>query len=153
MSNTRKQIPSRRKRSHAETDLTKNSPSELQPSKRYNLHSAEFYDSLSKVWLTRRALKELDRRVRQINRPQSAAASRHVHRESALKQIKRFARHGGLDLRNLRGYPAPANVHNLHTMSPSRYSQSSGSMQTKSTAPTSALSKTKRSSAYDNDFE
>ncbi|KAH8598572.1 hypothetical protein B0O99DRAFT_44733 [Bisporella sp. PMI_857] len=69
MSNTRKQILLRRKRHYAETDLTKNSRPELQFLKRYKLHSAEFYDSLPKVWLTCRALKELDRRVRQINRP------------------------------------------------------------------------------------
>ncbi|KAH8587339.1 hypothetical protein B0O99DRAFT_678204 [Bisporella sp. PMI_857] len=153
MSSTREQIPPRRKRNHAEAELTTDSSSQPQPQKRYKLHSAEFYDSLSKLWLTRRALKELDRRTSQINRPQPAAAPRHVHQESTLKQIKRFAKHGGPDLRDLRGYPAPADVHISHTMSSSRYPRSPGSKQTKSTAPTSASSKSRRSSAYDNDFE
>ncbi|KAH8595081.1 hypothetical protein B0O99DRAFT_158040 [Bisporella sp. PMI_857] len=40
-------------------------------------------------------------------------------------------------------YPVPTDVH----------SRSSGSKRTKSTAPTSASSKSRRSSAYDNDFE
>jgi hypothetical protein len=55
--------------------------------------SAEFYDSLSKVWLTRRALKE--RRTSQVNGPQRpASAPRCVYQEGSLKQIQRFARHG-----------------------------------------------------------
>ncbi|KAH8800862.1 hypothetical protein F5884DRAFT_809100 [Xylogone sp. PMI_703] len=65
MSIAQGQSSSRRKRPRTEAELL-DSPSELLPSKRrklcIKLHSAEFYDSLSKVWLTPRALKELDRR-------------------------------------------------------------------------------------------
>lgn len=104
MSSTREQIPPRRKRQHTEAGLSLDNPSESQPSKRLKSSRAEFYDSLSKVWLTRRALKELDRRTRQANSPQRpASAPRRVYRESTSKQIQRFARHGGPDLRDLRG--------------------------------------------------
>lgn len=104
MSSTREQIPPRRKREHTEADLPFDGPSESQPSKRLKSSRTEFYDSLSKVWLTRRALKELDRRTRRANSPQRpASAPRRVHPESTSKQIQRFARHGGPELHDLRG--------------------------------------------------
>jgi hypothetical protein len=108
MSSTREQIPPRRKRQRAEAGLSLDDQSESQPSKRLKsstkLHSAAFYDSLSKVWLTRRALKELDRRTTQVNSPKRpASAIQRVYREDTLKQIRRFARHGGPELRDLRG--------------------------------------------------
>jgi hypothetical protein len=104
MSSTREQIPPRRKRQHTEAGLLLDDPSESQPSKRLKSSKAEFYDSLSKVWLTRRALKELDRRTRQANSPQRpASAPRRIYREDTLEQVQRFARHGGPELRDLRG--------------------------------------------------
>ena len=109
MSSNREQIPPRRKRQRTETGPTLEDTSEARPSKRpkpsIKLHSAAFYDSLSKVWLTRRALKELDRRTGQVHRPQRpASASRHVYPiGTLLRQIQRFARHGGPELRDLRG--------------------------------------------------
>ena len=107
MSSTREQIATRRKRQRTEADLPLDDPSELQPSKRLKsrtkLHSVAFYDSLSKVWLTRRALKELDRRTSQANSPQRPASTpRRVTRNTS-KQIRRFARDGGPELRDLRG--------------------------------------------------
>jgi len=108
MSSTRKQIPPHHKRQHTEAGLL-DDPSELQTSKRLKsstkLHSAAFYDSLTKVWLTRRALKELDRRTTQANSlQQPASARRSEDREDTWKtQIHRFARHGGPELRDLRG--------------------------------------------------
>ncbi|KAH8587527.1 hypothetical protein B0O99DRAFT_641601 [Bisporella sp. PMI_857] len=90
MPNTRDQVALCRKRKHAATDFTPDQPSEPKPSKRYKLHSTEFYNSLSKVWLTRRALRELDRRTSQINRPQPAAVPRRGCQENSLKHIKRF---------------------------------------------------------------
>lgn len=65
------------------------------------------WDRLSKVWLTRRALKELDRRTAGHTPP--AAPREHYQLEGSLDinedwcRLKRFARHGGPDLRNLRG--------------------------------------------------
>lgn len=83
----------------------------------------EFWDSLSKIWLTRRALRELDRRntpSRSLNhRPRRPITrnflveQKNAHRPTAdfashcspshLKGIKQFARHGGPDLSDLIG--------------------------------------------------
>jgi hypothetical protein len=58
----------------------------------------EFYDRLSKIWLTSGALRELNRR----NRILHLLAS--LPRPSAPpKDLARFARRGGPDLSNLRG--------------------------------------------------
>lgn len=56
----------------------------------------EFYDRLSKVSLSRRALKELDRRTH----------TRRCHPSPPVirpRDLAQFARHGGPDLRHLRG--------------------------------------------------
>lgn len=108
MSSTREQNPPCLKRQRTEAGLLPDDASELQPSKRLKsrakLHSAAFYNSLSKVWLTRRALKELDRRTSKVNRPQRpASASRYVDREHTSKQIRIFARQGVPELGDLRG--------------------------------------------------
>ena len=68
------------------------------------IHSAAFYDSLSKIYLTRRALKEHDRREShraEIQRPAQPLRQSGIPTDA--KAIKRFARHGGPDLRDLRG--------------------------------------------------
>ncbi len=94
--------------------------------------AAAFWDNLSKIWLTKRALRELDRRNTQsAPSPPRPSYQRRPHRpvtrralaelknncrptQSAadflchcaprcLKDIKRFARHGGPDLSDLRG--------------------------------------------------
>ena len=85
-----------------------------------------FWDNLSKIWLTRSALKELDRRnlqsvpnlsprYRQAHRPvtrrflanrkptQPACEVLHNCTPGTLKDIKLFARHGGPDLSGLKG--------------------------------------------------
>jgi hypothetical protein len=87
---------------------------------------AAFWDNLSKIWLTKRALRELDRRnsqahslYRRLHRPvtrlglaewkrthqppQSAADFLCHCTSTCLKDIERFARHGGPDLSDLRG--------------------------------------------------
>ncbi|KAM3473738.1 hypothetical protein MY8738_008244 [Beauveria namnaoensis] len=101
----------------------------------------EFWDSLSKVWLTPRALREKDRR----NSLRSPAAP--IIKTAAT--LARFARRGGPDLGHLRGYPEPE-----HTaeMNPNRSSVPS-TRRTKSTNATNGPPKVKRSSAYDRDFE
>lgn len=67
-----------------------------------------YWDSLSKLWLTRRALDELNRRNRQRASPLGAAIVRRLdlsdepgQLKNPSKQLKRFARHGGPDLRDL----------------------------------------------------
>ncbi|KAK4184037.1 hypothetical protein QBC35DRAFT_525769 [Podospora australis] len=66
-------------------------------SKRSSNFSPEFWDNLSKVWLTPRALRELDRRndAQPTSKPPAPAVY--------TKYLARFARHGGPDLRHLRG--------------------------------------------------
>ncbi|KAI0965364.1 hypothetical protein F4678DRAFT_452862 [Xylaria arbuscula] len=107
--------------------------------------SPEFWDNLSKVWLTSRALRELD--LRNSIRPATIPTT---SENICSKKLARFARHGGPDLQHLRGYPEQK----LNTMASNRSSRSSGfSRNTHTTNTTSISSKSKKSSAYDNNFE
>lgn len=67
-----------------------------------SLLPAAFWDSLSKVWLTHNALRELDRRNTQISAIQATQSLRPVTSNDG-KDIRRFARQGGPDLSELRG--------------------------------------------------
>lgn len=94
----------------------------------------EFWDRLSTIPLVRQALEELDRR----NHIQPAFPSPPPSPPTGLARgLARFARHGGPDLRDLRGYPAPA-VRDHR--SPNAMSSSSQSRPTKSMDPTYSLS-------------
>jgi hypothetical protein len=63
----------------------------------------EFYDRLSTVSLNRRALKELDRRTR-IRRSHPSPPPVDTNVDTILfTDMAHFARHGGPDLRDLRG--------------------------------------------------
>ncbi|KAK3302639.1 uncharacterized protein B0T15DRAFT_569773 [Chaetomium strumarium] len=105
----------------------------------------EFWDSLSKVPLTRRALRELDRRNSARAAPGPAAPTVHATDRA------RFARYSGPDLRHLRGCPEPKGA--VYTMASNRSSTSS-SQRTRSTKSTKATTaKPKKSSAYNNAFE
>src|SRR5437762_10083371 len=119
-----KSRPQNRKRQHTEADfLLEDSLS--RPSKKFKStkdhHSASnfppaFYDSLSKVWLTRRALRELDRR----NHLKSSTcaptpAPEPVHKLPTRKELQRFSRHGGPELGDLRG--VSLNMHTLYSIS------------------------------------
>lgn len=70
----------------------------LQPSKQHKPSA-----SLSKVRLTRRVLKELDRRTNQANFPQHPTFTPRRITRNTLKEIQNFARDGGPDLSALRG--------------------------------------------------
>ncbi|KGQ07756.1 hypothetical protein BBAD15_g6917 [Beauveria bassiana D1-5] len=129
-------------------DTTEDSP----PAKRVKSTSAvqiasnfppHFWDSLSKVWLTPRALREKDRR--NGAQPPATVSAASVTPTT----LARFARRGGPDLGHLRGYPEPKNT---ASMTPNRSSTPS-SRRTQSTKATSVSSRAKRSSAYDKDFE
>ncbi|KAL7917979.1 hypothetical protein ACQKWADRAFT_265137 [Trichoderma austrokoningii] len=63
--------------------------------------SPAFWDNLSKIFLTRRALRELDRRNNARPRSEKAAP------ELSTTDVNRYSRRGGPDLRHLRGYPKP----------------------------------------------
>ncbi len=66
---------------------------------------AAFWDNLSKIWLTKRALRELDRRNAQFTHSLPRSSHRETHRpvtRSFLTQVKLSARDGGPDLSDLR---------------------------------------------------
>lgn len=69
--------------------------------------NAAYLDSLSKLWLTQQALNELNRRNRHTARRAGTTLrpdrNEPIASEPSSSQLKRFARHGGPDLRNLRG--------------------------------------------------
>ena len=64
---------------------------------------AAYWDSLSKLWLTRRALDELDRRNRRKASPVERNGDKPRQLRSLSKQLKSFAKDGGPDLYDLRG--------------------------------------------------
>jgi hypothetical protein len=134
--------------------------------------NAAFWDCLSKVWLTKRALEEFNRRKARPARPVHPAPidQRDWREISNSDRIKHFARHGGPELGNLRGvrplsavcpgyllimslqFPEPISANSsAQTMALSQSTTRTQGMSTnnKSTANTSA----RRSSAYDHDFE
>lgn len=112
----------------------------------------EFWDRLSTIPLIRSALQELDRR----NRAQPALPPPPPTPTAFALDLARFARHGGPDLRDLRGYPAPvARHHKDGSAMPS--SPRTSSRATKSTDPTtvtkSGTTKTKKSSTHNPGFD
>ncbi|KAI8958187.1 hypothetical protein F5Y11DRAFT_362951 [Daldinia sp. FL1419] len=106
----------------------------------------EFWDRLSKVELTRRALEELNRRTKTRRPPPTRTIT-------TPRDFARFARHGGPDLCDLRG---PRRIRPTYGVtSSSQSSQSRGTKPTSpaSTLPTSATTKTNKSRAYDRNFD
>ena len=59
-----------------------------------------FWDNLSRQWLTRRALRELDRRAEELQ--QKSLPDLGTRKTPCKIQLQRFARHGGPDLSSLR---------------------------------------------------
>ena len=57
-----------------------------------------FWDNLSRQWLTRRALREFDRRTSPATLPPERTGNKIIN----LAQLKRFAMHGGPSLSDLR---------------------------------------------------
>jgi hypothetical protein len=102
------------------------------------------------VWLTRRTLRELDRR----NQLSSACTSapKFVHQFLGRKTFQRLARHGGPQLES---GDVNRTMSSRHSKASSSHSQSRKSKSTNQTGnSTSATNKTrKRSSAYDASFE
>ncbi|KAK2590889.1 hypothetical protein QQS21_011426 [Conoideocrella luteorostrata] len=118
--------------------------------RRQDNFSPAFWDSLSKIPLTRRALRELDRR-NDDNNNNTRLTQRRKDLGEFPTDVYRFARRGGPDLGHLCGCPEPFTV--LIKMS-SRRSSTSRSRQTQSTKATTVVTnKTKKSSAYGKDFE
>ncbi|MCJ1423861.1 hypothetical protein MMC29_001746 [Sticta canariensis] len=121
-----------------------------------------YWDSLSKLWLTRRALKELNRRNRQTVSPVRSGIIRRPDRsgepaalENCSSQVKRFARQGGPDLRDLRGYPEWVVTNSTaHAMPPpSRSTSRTRSKSTNTLGVSTVKTSHRKSSAYHRDFE
>ncbi|KAH6955694.1 hypothetical protein BKA56DRAFT_234345 [Ilyonectria sp. MPI-CAGE-AT-0026] len=108
----------------------------------------EFWDNLSRVWLTPRALRELARRNKTPSPRCTAPEVYSTALEVYSADVARFARHGGPDLLDLRGHPEPRASH--YTLTSSTSSQSA---RTLSTTTTTVSSESRQSSAYDKDFE
>ncbi|OAA63261.1 hypothetical protein SPI_03424 [Niveomyces insectorum RCEF 264] len=124
----------------------------------------EFWDRLSEISLTRKALEEHDRRIRLQQRPSPplpcprGRAGQLVH-TLPTRSLARFARLGGPDLTDLRGYPQPVTTPQSSlamSASQSSKSQTTKSIDLASTLPTSATTKTtktKKSTPYNRDFD
>lgn len=109
----------------------------------------EFWDGLSTIPLIRSALEELNRRTN--TRPAVSLPS--IKTTRFPRTLARFARHGGPDLCDLRGYPAPIR----HQQYAGAMSYSSQSRAIKPTDPTtvtgSGMTSSKRFSTYHPAFE
>ncbi|KKZ62313.1 hypothetical protein EMCG_03285 [[Emmonsia] crescens] len=120
--------------------------------------SKSVWDCLSKVWLTRHALEELNRRTTEL----PSSPERKLDEVEASSRLKRFARHGGPDLCDLRGYPEPAllahtrvNMNSSRSRSSIRRSRSNLPNRSFNAPPQSTQNTTteRKSSAYDANFE
>src|SRR6266699_1795274 len=93
--------PQNRKRQRADDPSQEHPPTKKIKSRRgiqsTSNFSPQFWDDLSRVWLTPRALRELDRRNR-IQPPSEPE----VHAGDCPTDLARFARHGGPDLHHIR---------------------------------------------------
>ena len=97
----------RRRRAIEEEHSTVTTPPLWKRAKRHRQSQQKtdtaYWDSLSKLWLTRRALDELDRRNRQRASPVERNGDKPRQLRSLSKQLKSFTQNGGPDLCNLRG--------------------------------------------------
>ncbi|RSL91660.1 hypothetical protein CDV31_015421 [Fusarium ambrosium] len=115
----------------------------------------EFWDRLSKIPLIHSAVEELERRT--CTRPSCPSPPTEPAQDltpAATGELARFSRHGGPDLRDLRGYPPATSSHRPA----GAMSSSSRSRATKSTDPTtlpttSGTTKTKSTTPYNRGFE
>ncbi|KIX92042.1 uncharacterized protein Z520_12258 [Fonsecaea multimorphosa CBS 102226] len=140
-----------------------------------------FWENLSRIELTHRALKELDRRNNQgapdfhripptLHRPITRGVLGHVekspttafpssflchHGQKSLKDLKWFARFGGPDLSDLRAFPEP--VDPPHRTTSSNRLQSSGrkldSQSLSTSRSTSITPATKSTGPYNRNFQ
>ncbi|KAK3317217.1 hypothetical protein B0T19DRAFT_287600 [Cercophora scortea] len=120
--------------------------------------SPEFWDNLSRVWLTPRALRELDRRNKaRLSETKQPLPTPSVSTNNPDLDLVEFAKHGGPDLRHLQGCPEPKEpkdeMASKRSTVPTGNRKTKSTKPTKSTAPTTVPTQDKRSSAYPNDFE
>ncbi|KAL8904592.1 MAG: hypothetical protein Q9171_006997 [Xanthocarpia ochracea] len=150
--------PRKRQRDGLES-LHKESPEDPPSAKRTKLTSEagtyrwhrtpSFWNRLSKVHLTRGALREFDHRTSRAEQPVSIPRfSTNTSFGPGTKSVKRFARHGGPDLTHIRGYAilTDQNDNMSQPTSRKRSSTSGGS-------DTTRKSKSQSRSSYDPTFE
>ncbi|PYH86994.1 hypothetical protein BO82DRAFT_324311 [Aspergillus uvarum CBS 121591] len=118
-----------------------------QQQKHHSFHPPPlFWDKLSKLWLTKSALREANRRNRSLFLYQGSSSIPHTFAPdflrncstARLKEVRRFSRCGGPDLSDIRDYPAPAHF-DQYSMDPDD--------------PSPKRTTTKGSTAYDPHFE
>ncbi|GBF64249.1 hypothetical protein TMEN_6938 [Trichophyton mentagrophytes] len=112
-----------------------------------------YWDTLSKIWLTKDALEELDRR----NRAFSSTLAPHPLiscKPESLSKIKRLSRQGGPDLSDLRNFPDPyiSCYQLMSTNSSGRQKRRAGTPLEGSNTNTKTT-KTTSTSAYNRNFE
>ncbi|KAA6408245.1 MAG: hypothetical protein FRX48_07987 [Lasallia pustulata] len=108
-----------------------------------------FWDNLSRLRLTPRALREFDRRTVW---PAAPVPPKRTGKEDInLARLKRFARHGGPALDDLRAYPGPPTAAPSHRTMDS--SQSGSRKRAKTGTESDISSTTRKSSVYDAGFE
>ena len=100
-------VPHNRKRQLIEAESRTGFPPQpttkrqkLEDNLRHQTPPSSFWDNLSRQWLTRRALREFDRRTVWPGTP--LTPSRAGKENINLAKLKRFARHGGPSLSDLR---------------------------------------------------
>ncbi|KAL7957008.1 hypothetical protein V8C34DRAFT_325644 [Trichoderma compactum] len=116
----------------------------------------EFWDRLSQIPLIRSAIEELERRT--CARPSHPSPPVELAKgltPAAATELTRFARHGGPDLRDLRGYPpAPDNHQPAVVMSSPPRSRATKSTNPTTLPVTSKTTTTKKSTTpYNRGFE
>ncbi|KAL1863063.1 hypothetical protein VTK73DRAFT_6488 [Phialemonium thermophilum] len=115
----------------------------------------EFWDRLSEIPLIRSAVAELERRQHTRLPSPFPSPPTEPATEFPPQELARFARHGGPDLRDLRGYPHPAQQHRQQQAGV--MSSSARTRLTKSTDPTTnpttGTTKTKSTTPYNRGFE
>jgi hypothetical protein len=131
----------------------------------------EFWDNLSQLWLTKGALRELDRRNRLCSKrlqPSQIRTHRPVTR-NFLAAIKLLAEKGGPNISDLRGvrtsnsncllkltlpeYPQPNHLAMSSSESSFRGRRARGSQSTSKTRRTTNTTSTKSTGPYDRDFQ
>ena len=169
------QAPNPRKRKHegsaAGDPIFKRHPRPSSPTWISTTHNApSFYDLLSQIELTRRALQEFDRREHLTPKPAPPPAavqaeglleSCPLRRAEVSADLKRFARTGGTDLSDIRGFPRPSSILVTKTRNSSQAvaemsdmppPKSKGKTAEQRVEPSEESKKSGKTSAYDRNF-
>jgi hypothetical protein len=95
----------KRQREQSANEADESQLSAKRQKRRSDNYPPHVWDNLSKITLTRKALREFDRRIRENRRPQVARVERTAPRllRSDTRRLERLASNGGPDLSKLRG--------------------------------------------------